>query len=361
MVKAYDFNSTWVEAEEAIINWRIHDVSNLPLVHGQQPLVSECFSLSSDSFALELYPAGFAGSSAGFVSIVLAWRNVYSFSRPKHLKLSISLCNQRNSDNTVRMTLPANSTLPGPLGTECNTARAGWVDFMKFADMIDPSKGFFVLDEVVVKAEIAVLGPKAVEIEDREPAGDSLATGIYNLFQSKVLSDVKLVAEGREFECHRAILASRSTVFETMFSTPMAETKGDTVTIEGTPADILQLMLQFIYTDTIDKADAEPALIGDLLKAAKKYDIAKLFSLCEKRALTAITLDSVIDWLMLATMVEADVIKRACMQLVTDQMSEVQLTQGWKRLLEDQQLMSEILPSIVECVSPPVKRPRNGP
>lgn len=359
MATTYNFNSAWVEEEEVIINWRIHNFPKFPLSHGK-PLVSKSVRVSGQSFALEVYPAGFAGCSTGFVSILLTKTHYTSIDQPMTLRLSISLCNQLQSDNTVRMTLPANSTIPGPLGTHDKLARAGWVDFVKYADMTDPSKGFFVLGEVVVKAEIAVLGPKMVEIKDSEPGGDNLATGIHNLFQSKVLSDIKLVVDGRQFECHRAILASRSKVFEAMFRTPMAEAESDTVTIEGITPDTLQLMLQFIYTDTIETADAEPRLIGDLLKAAKKYDIARLFSLCEKRALTAISVDSAIDWLMLATMVDANAIKRACMQLVTDQMSEIQLTQGWKRLLEDRQLMSVILPSIVECMSPPAKRPRIG-
>jgi len=242
------------------------------------------------------------------------------------------------------------------MGVQDNSARIGWDDFVKYSDLVDPTKGFMSLGEILVEVEFAPSHGRLEKVREAQITGCTLQDGMKSLFKSKVFSDVKLLVDGEEFDAHRAALASRSEVFEAMFNASMTETATNSVTIGDISAETMKLLLQFIYTDTFAAYDVQPAVIGDLLKAAQKYQISRLSRLCEKKAVEALTLESVLDWLMLGTMVEAPELKSACMRFVRENLAEVQLTPGWKRMLADKQLMTEVVPSIIEMICPPAKR-----
>ena len=66
----------------------------------------------------------------------------------------------------------------------------------------------------------------------------------------------------------------RSTVFERMFDSNMAEAKSGTVVIEDMEADTLQRLLEFTYTGKVtDMQD-----VMELLYAADKYQMPGLVS-----------------------------------------------------------------------------------
>ena len=71
------------------------------------------------------------------------------------MDFSISICNQIEPAETLKKTAPVNSAFPGPLGNDSHKARVGWDDFVKLSDLLDPTKGFFALGEIIVKAEIS--------------------------------------------------------------------------------------------------------------------------------------------------------------------------------------------------------------
>eukprot|EP00747_Dinoflagellata_sp_TGD_P169380 gnl/TRDRNA2_/TRDRNA2_198236_c0_seq1.p1 gnl/TRDRNA2_/TRDRNA2_198236_c0~~gnl/TRDRNA2_/TRDRNA2_198236_c0_seq1.p1 ORF type:complete len:370 (-),score=71.60 gnl/TRDRNA2_/TRDRNA2_198236_c0_seq1:20-1129(-) len=365
MRKVHKLASVWHEAGQAedVIEWRIRNFCQISRTQNV-PCVSQVVKLLNGAyFQLELFPGGRTGCTDGFVSVFLAKAHVYAFQAqdPERVDFSISVCNQLRPAETLKRTAPEMTTFPGPMGIDRNdhSARVGWNDFVKFSDLVNPSSGFLLMGEIIVKAEIHPFGidrGALVRLEEAPPTGHTLTEAIESLFDSKSFSDAKLIVDGREFDVHRAILASRSKVFEAMFSASMTEATTNSVTVTDISAETMEILLQFIYTDSFEKTNAQPELIGDIMKAAKKYEISRLYNLCEKRALTAITLESVIDWLMLATMLEAQEIKGACMQFVTNRLPEVQLTEGWKRLLANKQLMVEVMPSMLELMCPPEKR-----
>ena len=62
-------------------------------------------------------------------------------------------------------------------------------------------------------------------------------------------TDVCLRTEdGREFPCHRVILAAKSEYFHLLFSGGFRETKESTIPIKGVSSAIMAIILKFIYT-----------------------------------------------------------------------------------------------------------------
>ena len=73
------------------------------------------------------------------------------------------------------------------------------------------------------------------------------------LRQSK-FSDCVVACEGREFRCHKNILASRSTVFDAMFTHDMEENRKSKVDIVDLDGDTVHDMIRYIYSGKVYSA-----------------------------------------------------------------------------------------------------------
>jgi speckle-type POZ protein len=96
----------------------------------------------------------------------------------------------------------------------------------------------------------------------------NLACQLGNLLDTGLLSDVSLIlADGKHFKGHKAILAARSPVFGAMFEHEMEERKNGRVQILDVESDVFKEMLQFIYTGKTTKLKE---MAPELLAAADK-------------------------------------------------------------------------------------------
>ena len=85
--------------------------------------------------------------------------------------------------------------------------------------------------------------------------------------------------DGKQLSCHRAILASSSSYFDTLFSNDWTETKNGEIHLKGDSSQWFCLALEFIYTG---KCKFDHDEIFEVLLLANKYDIKELqYSLLE--------------------------------------------------------------------------------
>ena len=81
-------------------------------------------------------------------------------------------------------------------------------------------------------------------------------------------SDVLIRCGQKTFRCHKAILSMRCEVFNRMFESGMVEAAGGEVTVTDVSADIMEMLLEFIYTGEVrDRA----AYLDELFYAGHKY------------------------------------------------------------------------------------------
>jgi len=109
-------------------------------------------------------------------------------------------------------------------------------------------------------------------------------------------ADINLKCQGRVFPCHRVILSSRSSVFERMFDSNMAEAKSGTVVIEDMEADTLQRLLEFTYSCKV--TDMQEVM--ELLYAADKYQMPDLVRECAGHLQEELTPATTADILVLS-------------------------------------------------------------
>lgn len=145
---------------------------------------------------------------------------------------------------------------------------------------------------------------------------------LIQLLESGNLSDVTFIVENEEIRAHKLVLSTRNSVFSSMFECDKAEKKNGRVTIIDIEPEVFKLLLRFIYSGRISDVDTDNLL--KLMVAGDKYSIKSLVSLCERRiADNYLDVNNVIDILVTADLVKADVLKKECMEFIFNNKDEV--------------------------------------
>ena len=167
-----------------------------------------------------------------------------------------------------------------------------------------------------------------------------------NIFNDSSFSDFTVACQGREFMCHQAILAGRSTYFHKMLSHDMEEKEQKCVDIQDFTADIVKEMLLYIYTGKA--GDLEENAAG-LLAAAEKYDLQELKRMCEESLCSTMTTDNVLDMLVLADHNNADLVRTAALKLIVENGDQIVAVNGWSNKMKKYpELMSEMFEAMTE-------------
>jgi len=242
----------------------------------------------------------------------------------------------------------------------------GFDNFIALQWLSDPSKGF-VGDVVIFEASVTVIGQEVISVAPLDAgtaatAGEDLLADLRALWESGQRSDVVLRAGGSELRVHGLILAARSPVFARMLAGEMTEASTGIINIQDVEPDTLWLLCEFIYSGSLKDAsvweDAEAA--GALLQASAKYEVHGLVRLCAAKVATLLTVDSVAEWLTLASQIgpQAETLRARCLQFVASNLAEVQVTEGWMRLMQNPRVVSEVAPMLFQAITPPLKKRR---
>lgn len=177
-------------------------------------------------------------------------------------------------------------------------------------------------NEVVIKASVTTCSDGSLcdakkrrcvlEVPPEQAGPRSLSKAWNAMLESGKFSDVTLCVEGEELPAHKAVLAARSAVFETMFETECLETRSGKVHFEDISLDVFKQLLRYIYTGELenlrgaagppgevrdghgedsddsdypgaDGVEAAGDRVMELLIAADKYMVADLRALCQQR------------------------------------------------------------------------------
>ena len=100
-----------------------------------------------------------------------------------------------------------------------------------------------------------------------------LADDLEKLTCNEDFSDVEIHCKDIRLKAHKAILASRSSVFQAMFTNPCKESQTGSVTINNMEPEVLQDLINFIYSCKVKKLKEN---VADLFIAADMYMMESL-------------------------------------------------------------------------------------
>jgi len=171
-----------------------------------------------------------------------------------------------------------------------------------------------------------------------------LGQDLGKLFDSKDHADVTLACGTREIKCHKMILTLRSPVFKTMFESNMKEKYTDRVEIKNMKTDVLEDLLQYIYTGDAPNVSKHAK---ELFAAAEQYQLENLRELCEASLCSNISKDDCIELLILADLHQASALKNAALKFLSKYMKELKTSEWKKKLMKYPALLAEVVESLL--------------
>ncbi|XP_077475924.1 kelch-like protein 24 isoform X1 [Stigmatopora argus] len=112
-------------------------------------------------------------------------------------------------------------------------------------------------------------------VESRHP--NTVLQGLNALRLDNSFCDVTLCCGGQEFPCHRIVLASFSTYFQTMFKTNLKESKQGRVAINGAEPQMIGMLVSYAYTSEVYITKAN---VQAMLAAANLLDVMAVRDAC---------------------------------------------------------------------------------
>ena len=181
-------------------------------------------------------------------------------------------------------------------------------------------------------------------MEEQEQA--SILKCVDNVFRSGQFSDCLVVCQGREYKCHRAVLAERSSVFNAMFTVDMEESRSRKVDIKEHNPDTVDKMLAYIYTGKVEEMGGNA---DTLLAAANMYDLPGLKKMCEKALIKAMNVSNALDILLLADLNQADGVRELALKFIVENGKEIVSQDGWVKKLERYpQILSDMFKASIQ-------------
>ena len=123
------------------------------------------------------------------------------------------------------------------------------------------------------------------------------------------------------------ILCARSTVFKAMLSSNMTENTTKTIKILDFEPDVVRLFLNYLRTDQIRDCSLTTHS-QNLLKLAHKYDVTRLFNVCEINLANNLTINNIIEILKLADTYEAKYLTEVSIEFTVFHHTEICKTYG---------------------------------
>ena len=171
-------------------------------------------------------------------------------------------------------------------------------------------------------------------------------TAFQDLFENKNLSDVTLKIQDSSFPAHKAILAARSPVFAAMFNHELKEKLANEVEISNFKPEVFKEIIRYIYTCKVPpKKMVEFA--PEILAAADAYYLSDLKDECEKHLGYRLSADNCIEFLLLADLHSAELLKKKALDFFRRHPVEVFTSDGWmKAKLNESEVLCEMMRSV---------------
>ena len=92
-------------------------------------------------------------------------------------------------------------------------------------------------------------------------------------------SDVSIRVSGKEFPCHKVILAAGSPYFKSMFESGMEESRTNTIELRQVDGEVFEKVVHFIYTGHVE---ITASILQELFTQAYMFQVTSLVDLCVK-------------------------------------------------------------------------------
>ena len=168
------------------------------------------------------------------------------------------------------------------------------------------------------------------------------------MYKDEVFTDVAIQCGNKEFKAHKAVLASQSPVLRKMFEVDMQEKRSNVIKVLDIEPEVMGDLLDYMYTGD---APHLSSLTQELLNASNKYELPRLFALCENELKKKLKVSTVIETLIWADLHSTLGLRAACLQFICAHSAAVKETGGWRQLKDNIEQYSALLIEIMDMLA----------
>ncbi|CAD5225739.1 unnamed protein product [Bursaphelenchus okinawaensis] len=184
--------------------------------------------------------------------------------------------------------------------------------------------------------------------EFTDKTGVRLRESLRRLYDESILTDLEIQVGNKTFQAHKAVLAQASTVFKSMFSIQMTESREGVLTIPDSTPPAVSTMLDYLYAGVVDQGAFEKNTV-DILILAQKYDVPGLKEEAEKILSKRINIKNFVEYLDMADLYDCSRLLAEFRHFLIDNYEEVSATLDWAKLKkENPELVNKLLEKVVE-------------
>lgn len=296
--------------------WTIEDFSKRSEDVGQL-LESPSFSASGgivDRWTLQCYPRGTGNDDEGYISVFLFAHILVKG------KVEISLISERNDkSNLVNLNFNYSAT----------KSRCGAYKCISRDNLFSPRYSTFLLND-----KLSIFCSITLPRDDNLPflaVASQLIDDFSKLILNPDFSDITFIVGNKKLFAHRAIISSRSVIFNKMLSSEMKESISKEVIIDDISIEAFEELLCFLYTGRTPNIKT---LAFDLYYAADKYELSALKDVCTTVLQTTLTPSNCLKTLYLSTKHCDEKLKLPVMEFILENMEQIMETNDWNDLAD---------------------------
>lgn len=176
---------------------------------------------------------------------------------------------------------------------------------------------------------------------------ETALTSLGRMLSEGIHTDIVINASDGSISAHRAVLASRSSVFRSMFTHDLKEKEMSAIDIPDMSIEACRAFLSYIY----GSIGNEEFLIHrlSLLRASDKYDVPDLKEACNESLMEDIDTRNVLERLQNASLYQLPQLKSSCMRYLVKfgKIFDIQDEFGVFVQCADRELVAEVLNEIL--------------
>lgn len=160
-----------------------------------------------------------------------------------------------------------------------------------------------------------------------------LQDGLKDMLDHNKFLDCVLKVKGKEFPCHRLVLAACSPYFRAMFLSDMEESKKREVSLEDVDPDVMSKILHYIYTSELEITEQN---VQDIFSVANMFQIPSIFTVCVSYLQKRLCLSNCLAIFRLGLMLDCARLAVAARDFVCDRFALVSRDEEFYQLSPDE-------------------------
>lgn len=317
-------------------------------------LKSDPFYIKEEEFMLDLYPQGHCEATKGFVSGFLERRKGRSYYSGSFSEVSVSYKIIVTSGSKKIAACEHQEKDIYKIGDNW-----GYPELVSHQILEEHLKD----DQLTITVTLTLHG-KDIQRSSKhclsnaagaKNAAHGMLENLWIAYQDQIFCDFTIVSkEGKQFPCHKVVLASGSPVLKKLLNSGLKESKENKMEARMYDSDLLSVILKFMYKGVIED-DKLKARTKEVFMAANFYEMTHLKDVAEVELIKQMSLKNMLQMFLLADLHDAKELRLSSKNLIIENIQELMKDVDWKRKLSESNepdLVFEILEGVADYGRP---------